>query len=161
MLSQRMRKRYNKTLGTSVINSAMSLFLCKISYCIERRYQGVRDILQTEIVHKYKSQKMYKISERERGQCGLFITWFLIRWLSNFGDFWLVDNSLSLVNCLNFQWQILIYRRGIFVYHHLGCILIYWPLSYPFRSLINYVLYNKIRIQIFLYMTYLLLAVLS
>ena len=28
-------------------------------------------------------------------------------------------------------------RRGNFVYHRWGCTLIYWPLSYPFRSLQN------------------------
>ena len=35
--------------------------------------------------------------------------------------------------------MILIYNRVNFVYHLLGCISIYWPLSYPFRSLNNIV----------------------
>ena len=33
---------------------------------------------------------------------------------------------------------IVIYTRGNFMYHHLGFISIYQPLSYPFRSLANY-----------------------
>ena len=34
-----------------------------------------------------------------------------------------------------FQPLIVIYRRGNYVYHHWVCTSIYWPLSYPFRSL--------------------------
>ena len=79
---------------------------------------------------------------RERKDNGFFntlvpkvfkIKFSYICWLNNFKDFsefWLVD-SLSWV----FQPLILIYRRGNFVYHYLGCILIYRPLSYPFRCL--------------------------
>ena len=36
-----------------------------------------------------------------------------------------------------FQLLIVSYKRGNFVNHHLSCTSIYWPLSYPFRSLIN------------------------
>ena len=41
-----------------------------------------------------------------------------------------------------FQSLILIYRRGNFMYHHWGCTSIYWPLSYPFRSLATNNVYN-------------------
>ena len=34
-----------------------------------------------------------------------------------------------------FQPLILIYRKDNFMYHHWDCTSIYWPLSYPFRSL--------------------------
>ena len=34
-----------------------------------------------------------------------------------------------------FQPLIVIYRRDNLVYNHCGCTSIYWPLSYPFRSL--------------------------
>ena len=55
---------------------------------------------------------------------------FLIRWLNNVGGFywiligWFVKSSVQ-----TFQPQILIYKRGNFVYHHWGCTSIYWPLS--------------------------------
>ena len=51
---------------------------------------------------------------------------FLIRWFNNFGNF------------STFQPLIVIYRSNNFVYHHWGCVSIYQPLSYPFRSLMKY-----------------------
>ena len=55
---------------------------------------------------------------------------YLIRWLKNLAtfDFFLVPICQPII---------LIYRRGNFVYHHLGCTSIYRPLSYPTRSLTN------------------------
>ena len=73
---------------------------------------------------------------REGGDIGLFITlvpkvlyWrFLIRWLPNFGDFWL-NKSLSF-SVQTFQpLTILTYRSCNLVYNHWGC-----TLSYPLRK---------------------------
>ena len=61
---------------------------------------------------------------------------FNIRWLNSFGDVncilidWFIKLSVQI-----FQPLIVIYKKGIFVYHQWGCTLIYRPFSYPFRSL--------------------------
>ena len=45
--------------------------------------------------------------------------------------------DISCYQCLNFSTNNLNQRMGKFVYHHRGCILIYRPLSYPYRSLLH------------------------
>ena len=47
----------------------------------------------------------------------------------------LLVSLLSRVSKLFNQTTVLIYMRGNFVYHHWSCTLIYWPSSYPCRSL--------------------------
>ena len=57
-------------------------------------------------------------------------------WLSNFGDFyWIVNGWFIKLWVKTLQPLIVMYRKGNFVYHHWGCISIYWLLSYTFRSL--------------------------
>ena len=43
---------------------------------------------------------------------------------------------------------IVIYSRDNFVYNHWGCTLIYWPFSYPLRSLKYKVFFNVMLIYI-------------
>ena len=83
-------------------------------------------------------------TERERGNNGLFITLvpkfynnvLFISWPNNFGDFsefWLVDLLGWVFNRFN-HWSYA--TEGIILcIINWGCILIYWLLSYPFRSL--------------------------
>ena len=82
--------------------------------------------------------------EREREDNGLFITLvpkvlylqFLIRWPNNIEEFkwnligWLIKLSVKI-----FLPLMVINRRGNFVFENWGCTSIYWPVSYPLRSL--------------------------
>ena len=75
-----------------------------------------------------------------RGNWGVYYTspqsfriLFLILWLNNFGLRLLLN--FDWLNVQTFQPLKVIYRRCNFVYHRLRCTLIYWPLSYPVRSL--------------------------
>ena len=52
---------------------------------------------------------------------------------------WLIKLSVQ-----TFHPLIVFYRRGIFVYENWECLLIYWPLSYPFRSLLNGIVIYRI-----------------
>ena len=56
----------------------------------------------------------------------------LIRW----GALLNVIGLFIKVTVQKFLPLVVIYRRGVFLYHHLGCTLIYQPLSYLFRSLV-------------------------
>ena len=63
---------------------------------------------------------------------------FLICWLNKYMNFyWILIGWLIKLSLLTFQPPIVLYNRGNFVYYHWGCMLIYQPLSYPFRSLIS------------------------
>ena len=89
------------------------------------------------LCNKYLSAIILVYVVSEGGDIGLFITLvpkvFLIHWLINIGDFYL-DWLVHLVECSNVSTSNCNVRRCNFVYHHLGCTLIYQPLSYPFRS---------------------------
>ena len=60
------------------------------------------------------------------------LTIFLFVGLSTLGIFY----EFWLLSVQTFQPLNAIYRRGNFVHNHWGYTSIYWPLSYPFRSLI-------------------------
>ena len=47
---------------------------------------------------------------------------FIIRWLNNYGDYYLILIGWFInLNLKHFPVLTVIYRRGDFVYHHLGC----------------------------------------
>ena len=93
--------------------------------------------------HWCRESSEWVIASREEGDIGLFITlvpklsWcFLIRWLNDFGNFYLILIGWFInLSVQTFQQLILIYIRDNFVYHYLGCTSIYRPMSYSFRSL--------------------------
>ena len=81
------------------------------------------------------------ISNRERGDIGLFITlvfkeyFFLICWL-NFRDFyWILIGWFNNLSVQTFQPLTVIYRSGNFVYHHWWCTSIYRTLYSPCSQL--------------------------
>ena len=81
------------------------------------------------------------IPGRERTLLQSFIiNVFLFVGLTTLGIIPNYDWLVIMLSVKTFQSLIVIYRRGNFVSHHLGCIFIFRPLSYPFRNSKNRVI---------------------
>ena len=66
------------------------------------------------------------------------------------GLFFILNGRFVKISVQTFQFLIVIYKRGNFVNHYVGCTSIYRPLSYPFRSLWVYTLQSS-RIKDYVY----------
>ena len=104
-------------------------------FSCHKSFEALPTVWRTEVFFRKRNlyqtnQQSLSLKSKEGGEIGLFITvvpkvyntFFLIRWLNNFGYFyWILIGLFMKLSVQTLPLLIIIYRC-YFVHHHLGCI---------------------------------------